>query len=131
MEHLAEGLASLISQVQSLTELCSSRPIDSANVFNVGVDTRSKGSAHGQRRDATGRRYAGNAKNVDQQQFTTDSEEHSSGGDSENADRWVVRAGSSNQLDHNEEPTNRKIPVEPVELIVSDELDSVVQSILT
>lgn len=39
VQHLTEGLAGLVAEVESLSELGASRSIDSADVLNVCIDT--------------------------------------------------------------------------------------------
>jgi hypothetical protein len=40
VQHLTEGLAGLIPEVQSLAELSATRSVDSADILNVCIDTR-------------------------------------------------------------------------------------------
>jgi len=116
VKHLAEGLASLVSQIQTLSELRAAGSVDSADVFNVGVDAGSKRCAHGEGADSAGCPNASDAKGVDDKEFEANGEQHGCGGNGKNADRRVVGAGSGDELDHNEEPADGQVPVEPVKL---------------
>jgi hypothetical protein len=119
VQHLSERLAGLVPQIQPLPELGATATVDSTDVFDVGVDARAELGAHGKRRDAAGGANAGEAEDVDEEELDTDGEEHGGGGDGENADGRVVRAGAGDELDHDEEPADGEIPVEPVELPAS------------
>lgn len=47
VQHHAEALAGLVSEIQSLTELSATRSVNSANVFNVCIDAGSERCALG------------------------------------------------------------------------------------
>jgi len=47
VEHRAEALASLVTEVQSLAELGTTGSVNSADVFNIRVDTRTERRALG------------------------------------------------------------------------------------
>ena len=47
VQHHAEALAGLVTEVQSLAELGTTGSVNSANVFNVRVDTRTERRALG------------------------------------------------------------------------------------
>lgn len=132
MQHLAEGLARLVSQVQALAELGASGSVNSADVFDVCVDARAQRGALGQGRDAAGGGDLHDAEDVDDDELDADGEQHGRGRHGEDADRRVVGACAAvgcqsrapsdggmdvrNQLNHDEEPADGEIPVEPVEL---------------
>lgn len=117
MQHLPERLASLVPEVQPLAELSTTASIDGADVLDVCVYSWTEQRALRQRGDAAGGADAGQAEDVDEEEFDTDGEEHGGGGDGEHADGGVVRTGAGDELDHDEEPADGEVPVEPVELI--------------
>ena len=116
MQHLSERLASLVPQVQALAELCASAAVDSADVFDIRIYAWSEERALGQRGDAAWSAVPEDAEDVDEEELDADGEEHGGGGDGEHADGWVARAGAGDELDHDEEPADGEVPVEPVEL---------------
>lgn len=116
MQHLAERLAGLVPQVQALAELCASASVNGTDILNVRVYTRSEERALRQRGNAARSAIAEEAEDVDEEELYTDGEEHGRGGNGEDADGRVARTGSCDELDHDEEPADGEIPVEPVEL---------------
>lgn len=116
MQHLSERFAGLIPQVKSLPELCATASIDGANVFDVGVDTGTELGALGKGGDTAGGTPTEHTQDIDDEKLDTDGEEHGGGWDSKDADGRVVRAGTGDELDHDEKPADGEIPVEPVKL---------------
>jgi hypothetical protein len=57
VKHLAEILAGLVPEVQTLTKLGTTRSVDGADILNVCVDAGAKRRALRQRRDAAGGRH--------------------------------------------------------------------------
>jgi hypothetical protein len=49
MQHLSEIVASHISEIQALSELCASGAVNCAHVFDDGVDPGAEGRATGER----------------------------------------------------------------------------------
>jgi len=92
VQHLAEGLARLVAQVQALAELGASGTVDSANVLDVCVDAGAERGALGQGRDAAGRGDLHDAEDVDDDELDADGEQHGGGGHGEDADGRVVGA---------------------------------------
>jgi len=92
VQHLAEGFAGLISEIEPLAELCASRSINSANVLDVCVDARAERCALGQRRDAAWCWDLHDAEDVDDDELDANSEEHGWCGHGEDTDGGVVRA---------------------------------------
>jgi hypothetical protein len=135
VQHLTESLAGLVSQVQPLAELRASRSVNSANVLDVCVDSRAERRALGQRRDTAGCGNLHDAENIDYDELHTNGEQHGRRRHREHTDGWVVGTGAAtmslawvavkgeeknvrNQFDHNKEPSNGEVPVEPIELSI-------------
>ena len=116
MQHLTERLARLVPEVQPLAELGPAAAVHGADVLDVRVDAGAKQRALRQRRDAAGRADTRQAQDVDEEELDADGEEHGGGGDGEHADGRVVRTRAGDELDHDEEPADGEVPVEPVEL---------------
>jgi len=116
VKHLAEGFAGLVAEVQSLAELGATRAVHSADVLDVGVDSRSEGSADGERRNPARGWDTPDAEDIDQEKFHADGEDHGGCGNGQQSDGWVMGTCAGNQFDHDKEPSNREIPVKPIQI---------------
>jgi hypothetical protein len=90
VQHLAEGLARLVPQVQALSELGAAGAVDAANVFNVSVDAGAEWRSLRERGDAAGCGDFQDAQDVNDDEFDANGKEHSGRGHGEDADGRVV-----------------------------------------
>lgn len=98
MQHLPKDLASLIPQVQSLSELRSARSVDGANVLDVCVYPGTERRPLGKGGDAAWGGDLEKAKNVYEEEFAAYGEAHGGGGDGEEADGRIAGACSTEEL---------------------------------
>jgi hypothetical protein len=133
VKHFTELLASLISQIESLSELGSTGSVNGANVFHICVDSRTERGTHGKGGNSARCRDLEVAEEIDKEEFAPNSEGHGRGRHSEKTNRRVVWTGAAgdmlaevgekmergyvhDEFDHDEEPSDREIPVEPIKL---------------
>jgi hypothetical protein len=90
VQHLAEGLARLVPQVQALSELGAAGAVDAADVFNVSVDAGAQWRALRERGDAAGCGDFQDAQDIDNDELDANGEEHRGRGHGEEADGRVV-----------------------------------------
>jgi hypothetical protein len=95
VQHLAERLARLVTQIQALAELGAAGAVDGANVLNVGVDAGAEGRALGKRGDTARGGNLHDAQNVHDDELDTDGEEHRGRGHGEDTDWRVVGTGAA------------------------------------
>jgi hypothetical protein len=98
VKHLAELLASLISQIESLSELGSTGSVNSANVFYIGVDSRTERGTHRKGGNSARCRDLEVAEEIDEEEFTPNGEGHGRGRHSEKTNGRVVRTGAAGDM---------------------------------
>lgn len=116
MQHAPKRLTRHIAQVEALAELGATRAIDAAYVFDEAVDARAERGAGGDRGDADGGGDAEEAHGVDDDEFEAEGEDHAWDWHGEEADGGLLWDGADDEFDHNGDPGEGEVPVEPVEL---------------
>ena len=97
VQHLAEGFAGLVAQVEPLAELGASGTVDGAHVLDEGVDAGAERCAHGQGRDSARSWLLHITEDIDEDQLNANGEEHSRCGHGEHTDGRVVGTCATSQ----------------------------------